>query len=116
MAGGRQTPRQKLINMMYLVLTALLALNVSVQVLDAFVLVDKGLQQTNQNFGKKVEMVYNDFRKQNALSPERVGAYYNRAFQVQALADSLITFIDNSRTAMIAVVDGITIEIGRAHV
>lgn len=109
MAGGRQTPRQKLINMMYLVLTALLALNVSVQVLDAFVLVDKGLQQTNENFGKKVEMVYNDFRKQNALSPERVGAYYNRAFQVQALADSLITFIDNSRTAMIAVVDGITI-------
>ena len=50
MAGGKQTPRQKLIGMMYLVLTALLALNVSVEVLDAFVLVDDGLQQTNVNF------------------------------------------------------------------
>ena len=37
MASGKQTPRQKMINMMYLVLTALLALNVSKEILDAFV-------------------------------------------------------------------------------
>jgi hypothetical protein len=43
MGHGKETPRQKMIGMMYLVLTALLALNVSKQVLDAFVLVDEGL-------------------------------------------------------------------------
>jgi gliding motility-associated protein GldM len=110
MAGGRQTPRQKLIGMMYLVLTALLALNVSVEVLDAFVLVDEGLQQTNVNFGRKVEMVYGDFRKQKALSEDRVEPFYTKAFEVQAITDSLVSFIVNSRTNMIAVVDKIPFE------
>ena len=40
MAGGKETPRQKMIGMMYLVLTALLALNVSKQILDAFVAIE----------------------------------------------------------------------------
>ncbi|MBL7944309.1 MAG: gliding motility protein GldM, partial [Flavobacteriales bacterium] len=47
MAGGKETPRQKMIGMMYLVLTALLALNVSKEILDAFIAIDKGLHKTN---------------------------------------------------------------------
>jgi gliding motility-associated protein GldM len=46
MAGGKLTPRQKMINMMYLVLTAMLALNVSAEILDAFAKIEKGLEQT----------------------------------------------------------------------
>ncbi|MBW6479133.1 MAG: gliding motility protein GldM [Bacteroidales bacterium] len=110
MAGGRQTPRQKLIGMMYLVLTALLALNVSVEVLDAFVLVDDGLQQTNVNFGRKVDMVYDDFRKQRALSEERVEPFYSRAMEVQEVAEELVQFILDTRTEMIANVDNISVE------
>jgi gliding motility-associated protein GldM len=109
MAGGKQTPRQKLIGMMYLVLTALLALNVSVEVLDAFVLVDDGLQQTNVNFGRKVDMVYNDFRKQRALSEDRVEPYYTRAMEVREISEELVRFILDSRAEMIAEVDNITI-------
>ena len=45
MAGVKETPRQKMISMMYLVLTALLALNVSNSVLDKFLLIDKSLEQ-----------------------------------------------------------------------
>ena len=45
MAGGKETPRQKMIGMMYLVLTALLALNVSKQVLDAFVAIEENIQR-----------------------------------------------------------------------
>ena len=41
MAGYKETPRQKMIGMMYLVLTALLALNVSKQMLDAFIVVNE---------------------------------------------------------------------------
>jgi hypothetical protein len=45
MAHGKETPRQKMIGMMYLVLTAMLALNVAKEVLDAFTLVDGGSLQ-----------------------------------------------------------------------
>jgi len=46
MAGGKETPRQKMIGMMYLVLTALLALNVSKQILDAFVAIEENIQRS----------------------------------------------------------------------
>jgi gliding motility-associated protein GldM len=48
MAGGKETPRQKMIGMMYLVLTALLALNVSKSILDAFVAIEENIQKANQ--------------------------------------------------------------------
>ncbi|MCH2224525.1 MAG: hypothetical protein MK066_07120 [Crocinitomicaceae bacterium] len=47
MAGGKETPRQKMIGMMYLVLTALLALNVSKSILDAFVSIEENIQKAN---------------------------------------------------------------------
>ena len=45
MGGGKETPRQKMISMMYIVLTALLALNVSKQILDAFVAIEANIQK-----------------------------------------------------------------------
>lgn len=53
MAGGKETPRQKMIGMMYLVLTALLALQVSNQILQKFVLLNDGLERTSKNFIEK---------------------------------------------------------------
>ena len=58
MSGAKETPRQKMIAMMYLVLTALLALNVSVEVLDAFSTVNEGLEATNERIEKKIEEYY----------------------------------------------------------
>lgn len=49
MAGGKETPRQKMVGMMYLVLTALLALNVSKSILDAFVAIEENIQISNEN-------------------------------------------------------------------
>ncbi len=46
MAGGKETPRQKMVGMMYLVLTALLALQVSNAVLEKFVFIDESLQHS----------------------------------------------------------------------
>jgi gliding motility-associated protein GldM len=53
MAGGNLSPRQKLINMMYLVLTALLALNVSAEILDAFRSLRDSLHESAESFGEK---------------------------------------------------------------
>ena len=61
MAHGKETPRQKMIGMMYLVLMALLALNVSKDVLEAFVLVDEGLTKTTEKFAQKNDVFYEEF-------------------------------------------------------
>lgn len=64
MAGYKETPRQKMIGMMYLVLTALLALNVSKEILDAFVIVNESIETTSVNFAGKVGSLHNDFTEQ----------------------------------------------------
>ncbi|WP_109833005.1 type IX secretion system motor protein PorM/GldM [Reichenbachiella versicolor] len=51
MAGGKESPRQKMIGMMYLVLTALLALNVSTSVLDKFISINDAFETTNGENG-----------------------------------------------------------------
>ena len=89
MAGGKETPRQKLIGMMYLVLLAMLALNVSVEVLDAFITVDDGLTRTTDNFALGNEAIYREFAKRNAENPQRVGPWKERADNVKVLADEL---------------------------
>lgn len=53
MAGAKETPRQRMIGMMYLVLTALLALQVSNQILQKFVLINDGMERTSRNFINK---------------------------------------------------------------
>jgi len=53
MASGKISPRQKMINMMYLVLTAMLAMNVSAEILNAFKTVNKSLDKKNQILSQK---------------------------------------------------------------
>jgi gliding motility-associated protein GldM len=55
MAGAKETPRQRMIGMMYLVLTALLALQVSNQILQKFVLLNDGMERTSKNYILKNE-------------------------------------------------------------
>lgn len=59
MAGGKETPRQKMIGMMYLVLTALLALQVSNQILQKFILINDGLERTSTNYIQKNQFSVN---------------------------------------------------------
>ena len=58
MAGGKLSPRQKMINMMYLVLTALLAMNVSKEILDSFITVNNGLENTKLSLNDKMNAQY----------------------------------------------------------
>jgi len=77
MGGGNASPRQKMINMMYLVLTALLALNVSKEVLDAFVKANISLMQQEQIMASKNQGTYNELASQVLLNPK--DAKYKRA-------------------------------------
>ena len=63
MAGGKETPRQKMIGMMYLVLTALLALNVTKEVVNAFVTINDKLDASASIINDKVQDDYNTFEQ-----------------------------------------------------
>lgn len=106
MARLKETPRQKLINMMYLVLIAMLALNVSNEVLDAFVLVDEGLMETTTRSEAKNEIVYDDFERQAVLNPEKVGVWKEKADQVKAESDSLVNYMQGLKISIVQLAEG----------
>ncbi len=107
MAGAKETPRQKMIGMMYLVLTALLALNVSKSILNSFVRVNQSLEITNENFQKKNEKLYSDFQSKLAADREKTLPYWNLAKKVRKKADSLNTHINEMKTYLKSNVDGL---------
>ncbi len=107
MAGGKETPRQKMIGMMYLVLTALLALNVSKDILDAFVVVNDGLERTKVNFKVKSNEKYNSFKKSFDDNPRKVGIYWNDAVSVRERTDDMIDHINQLKADLISKSEGI---------
>lgn len=107
MAGFKETPRQKMIGMMYLVLTAMLALNVSKEILQAFVIVNDSVEKTSQNFTKKVNDLHNEFDMQNSLNPDKVGEFYDKAVIAKNYSNELVNFMDSLKYALIAYTDGI---------
>ncbi len=106
MAGGKETPRQKMIGMMYLVLTALLAMNVSKDILDAFVIINDGIEVTNANFMSKNEFTYNLFEKAKANDPEKVKKFYDKAFDAKGYADELYLHIEDLKKYLVARTSG----------
>ena len=95
MAGFKETPRQKMISMMYLVLTALLALNVSADILDAFAIVNDGLEKTNASTENKIEDYYRTFEQQYNKQPEKVQQYWEKAQLIRTKTDEIINYIEN---------------------
>ncbi|MCF8303846.1 MAG: gliding motility protein GldM [Bacteroidales bacterium] len=110
MAGYKETPRQKMIAMMYLVLTALLALNVSVEILDAFIVVNESMETTNEKFSTKIESTYDRFEKQYNINQKKVGPYWEKAKLAQKYSNDLINYIDSIKYEVIAKTEGITVE------
>lgn len=72
MSGGKETPRQKMIGMMYLVLTALLALNVSKSILDAFVAIEENTQKANIVQVERGNFFIEEIQSELATTPKDV--------------------------------------------
>ena len=108
MGHGKETPRQKMIGMMYLVLTALLALNVSADILNAFVLVDEGLVKTTANFVAKNASSYEMFDVAYEKSPAKVEKFRTDAYSVKDWADQLAYDIQELKVEVIKLCDGPT--------
>ncbi|MFP4090602.1 MAG: gliding motility protein GldM, partial [Cyclobacteriaceae bacterium] len=109
MAGGKETPRQKMIGMMYLVLTALLALQVSNTVLEKFIFIDESLEQSAD--GAKI---------QNASVVDRISAavedagnrkedvaVLEKAREVRAQTNKVLNTIDSLKSQFIVMTGGV---------
>lgn len=94
MSGAKETPRQKMIGMMYLVYTALLAMNVSKDILNAFDIVNSGVQETNYSIGQTINNQYASFQEQYSMDPEKVGPFWNKAQEVRTKTNEIINYVE----------------------
>ena len=83
------TPRQKMINLMYVVLMAMLALNVSSEVLDGFNIVGESLKRTTTSASQENQVIYNAFDEQMQSNPTKTKVWYDKAQEVRRISDSL---------------------------
>ncbi|MBQ6965731.1 MAG: gliding motility protein GldM [Bacteroidaceae bacterium] len=106
MIRKKLSPRQKMINLMYVVLMAMLALNVSSDVLEGFSLVDEGLNRTKVNSTTQNEAIYKELDAAMKLNPEKTRQWYEKAQQVRKMSDSLYTLAENLKWEIVREADG----------
>lgn len=104
MAGGKQSARQKMINLMYLVFIAMLALNMSKEVLTAFGVMDERLTDANAASTARNTAFMENLATKAAEQPEQYSAVKEKADQINALATDLTTFIEDLKAQMMATV------------
>lgn len=102
MAGLPRDPRQKMINVMYLVLTAILALNVSNEVINAFKVVDKSLITSNNNITASNNTLYKSLEDKltEPQSKEKAAIWEPRAMKARQLSAEMMTYIDSLKLAL----------------
>lgn len=106
MAKGRQTPRQKMIGILYLVLLGLVALNVSDSMLDAFRNLTVSLNSSTQNTQSGIDNMFQAFQATKLKDqPERAKPIFAKATQASLQANELIAHID-SLTALLEIEGG----------
>src|SRR6186713_1848276 len=95
-------PRQKMINLMYLVLTALLALNVSSEILNAFKVVDNSLTTSNTNLTAGNTTLYNSLKAKLAdpLTAQKAAVWAPKADQAKKYSSDLSNYIDQLKTEL----------------
>ncbi len=93
-------PRQQMINIMYLVLIALLALNVSNEIVNAFKLLDEGIIASNSSIDKKVESSFGQFQAAVEKNPD--GQYFmDKARTLESHANEFIGQVDAMRAELV---------------
>ena len=100
------SPRQKMINLMYVVLMAMLALNVSPEVLNGFSIVEESLNRTTENSSKENAALYSDFANQLKSNPQKVKEWFEKATFVKQMSDSLFDFAQALKWQIVREADG----------
>jgi gliding motility-associated protein GldM len=100
MAGGKQDTRQKMINMMYLVFIAMLALNISKEVLATLGMINYNIDQATQDLFEDSEKKYKKFSDNETIPFYRIAAL--RAPKIKLVADEYYSYIESLKTALLS--------------
>jgi gliding motility-associated protein GldM len=100
MAGGKETPRQKMIGLMYLVLTAMLALNVSKQILQGYLSVNESLEKSKKNIEENNLRVTDAF-KATINGNKAAQPYYDQALVAQKDIQDAFKYLDEVKGNMV---------------
>ncbi|CCG99948.1 gliding motility-associated protein GldM [Fibrella aestuarina BUZ 2] len=103
MAGAKETPRQKMIGMMYLVLTALLALQVTSAILEKFVLLNNSLEQSTGSTNRVNQETLDKIRSQVSKTGNRPAdaAVLQQADQVRKMSSDMVAELDRLKTQIV---------------
>ena len=95
-----------MINLLYVVLMAMLALNISTEVLNGFAIVEESLNRTTANSSKENAAMYNSFEEQMKKNPEKIKQWFEKATQVKNMSDELFNFAQELKLAIARDADG----------
>ena len=95
-----------MINLMYIVLTAMLALNVSTDVLNGFKQVEESLARSTDNASAQNGTLYGELSAYNEMNPEKSGAWYGKATDVRNRTEQLVGYIDSLKLRIAHQADG----------
>ena len=101
-----ETPRQKMIGMMYLVLTAMLALNVSAAILNGYTQVDDSLHATIDTMQDSNAETYATFKAAWDKNPEKTQEWYDKAMEVKRVSDEFFDYVQKFKDDMVLLADG----------
>ena len=100
------SPRQKMINLMYIVLMAMLALNISTEVLNGFSVVEESLNRTTGNSSKENEAIFGEIDQMMRKNPQKVKQWFVMASTVREMSDSLYNYAQALKVAIVREADG----------
>ncbi|RZK76041.1 MAG: gliding motility protein GldM, partial [Pedobacter sp.] len=113
MAGGKETTRQKMINIMYLVLLAMLALNVSDTILNAFKNINDSLVSSKTNVNTSIDQLFSSFQNTKLKDePARAQPIWEKANQAKSYADELNNHVQKLKDQFATAGNGIDEETG----
>ncbi len=95
-----------MINLMYIVLLAMLAMNVSSDVLNGFRIVEDSLTKSTANATLQNDAVYRELAAADSMNHEKVGEWYRKALYVKDISDSLYNFADQLKELIAVEADG----------
>ncbi len=105
-SNNPRSSRQKMINLMYLVFIAMLALNVPAEVLDGFDLVEDGLEQTISSTESQNKITIQKLAEINEDNPEKAGEYFTKAGDFIKKSDELFNHIQDLKVRIVKEADG----------
>ena len=101
MAGSKETPRQKMIGIMYLVFVAMLALNMSKEVLSAFGFMNEELVESNKSTALKNQSAYNGLKIKAQDQKEKFGTLLQKATVIKEASTKLYNYVEGIKIKML---------------